>query len=463
MLSVTSPPTHLHDFLPPAQAVTAPISASTNTPTAKAFSSKLHDELPAESRFNDLSHLITQDVAWPSSNAVDAQKQVAINYCDVPDLGVKAVYFSPREIEGAKAFATYQQRVNQYNTPGLMKAADAFSKVKFEPAISSFEQAQLARSGKPQVGVVFSEWFQLTAPSLVSVIDLIKSHGCEPVLIMPMADVLLADHSSETAKPQPLEHAQTAHLQALTRLNKQLDGLIALGGPDIDPNIYGQKNTHSVHVNKVRDRFDVNVLLDAVLSQGMYLFAICRSHQLLNATLGGSLIQDMRSAGLSSHSRNQRDYKIADDAAFQLKDSEGNITFSHDVDIHADSDVGKIVGQTPLLTNSFHHQVVVDPGKNLKAVGTVFDPKVDKRTIEMTEAWQITTTQFHPERMLASDSFEKIAGTVCRRAHLFHGHKQQQWKDSQSASEWMQQYDGAKQFLPADHDWLHQHYHRFRA
>lgn len=401
------------------------------------------------------------------ASPVSIQKPT-INYCTLPDFGVQAVFLNPTGQNNEDAFNAYKKQVAQFNTPGLMTAEAAFQQVEMTP-----EPEQQKTVHKPRVGIVFSEWFQLTGESLKNVIDLVKSHDCEPLLILPMADALLFDpatdntHEADTVRDdgslavmrETAEH-QTSRLQAISQLNQQLDGIISLGGPDIDPNIYGQKNEDSVHVNKPRDRFDSSLLLDAVLARRLYLFAICRSHQLLNATLGGELAQDMRKGGYSSQSRNQNDYNIPTDAPFQLRDEAGNLIFSHDVDVDANSDLGRIAQTSTLLTNSFHHQVVLTPGKNLKVVGTVFDVKADKRNIEMTESWQITTTQYHPERLLDTEVFENIAATACRRAHIFSGQKQGAWQSQQAVMDWMSAYDGSKPFLPADFDWVQQHYSR---
>jgi putative glutamine amidotransferase len=359
-------------------------------------------------------------------------------------LGADGAFLMPGHGSCASGLMAYRARVAENKTAGLMGVEEALAKVPVEALPD-----ERVQSAQPTVGILFSEWFQLGARSMVEVIQLVRDHGCRPLLILPMADALVAED-------------QAQRLSAIEQLTQQLDGLIALGGKDIDPSIYGQRNQASLHVNLTRDRFDSSILLNALLGRQMYLLAICRSHQLVNATLGGELIQDMRSAGYAEISRNQTDYAVPSDQPFQLKDAQGGVIFSHDVDVLPESDAGQIIGQTPLLTNSFHHQVVSSPGKNLRVCGTLHDAKLNKRTIEMTESWQLTSLQFHPERLLALEVFEKLAGTACRRAHLFFQQKLAPVADAAAAGQWMENFQGQKPFLPADKTWISRNFARIR-
>lgn len=461
--SNATPIAHAVNRLSPVLTIKQKPSAAVTSVLAdkSSLSTKLTNRAAPKGDLQRLDRARFQAVA---SEAV-SQPESKLNFCTLPALGVQGAFLNPTGKSADEAFQVFQRRVTEFNTPGLMNAVAAFEKISVSETTD-----RLPSSNKPRVGILFSEWFQLTEPGLKQVIALVKSHGCEPLLIFPMADALFFEDANQAASGVLEKGAQAVHrethekqaarLQAISQFGQQLDGLIALGGPDIDPNIYGQKNEDSVFVNKPRDRFDSSLLLDVVLQQRLYLFAICRSHQMLNATLGGKLVQDMRKAGYSAQSRNQRDYNVPADTPFQLKDEAGKVLFSHDVDVDENSDAGRIAQTSPLLTNSFHHQVVVQPGKSLKVVGTIFDAEVDKRTIEMTESWQATTTQFHPERLLHTDVFEKITATACRRARIFHGQKQGAWGNVNTLLKWMHDYQGAKPFVDADFEWVAQNYDR---
>ena len=74
----------------------------------------------------------------------------------------------------------------------------------------------------------------------------------------------------------------------------QLDGVLATGGVDINPAIFGEKQTpHGTQkCNDPRDISDLLLVRNAVRLD-IPLLAICRGSQMLSAALGGKLIQDV--------------------------------------------------------------------------------------------------------------------------------------------------------------------------
>jgi phosphoribosylformylglycinamidine (FGAM) synthase-like amidotransferase family enzyme len=70
------------------------------------------------------------------------------------------------------------------------------------------------------------------------------------------------------------------------------DILVFTGGPDIDPDYYGEKpiNGGAHNINKSRDAFEVEVFSEAA-AYGKFQVGICRGAQLLNVLNGGSLWQ----------------------------------------------------------------------------------------------------------------------------------------------------------------------------
>lgn len=140
--------------------------------------------------------------------------------------------------------------------------------------------------------------------------------------------------------------------------------IVFSGGADINPNLYGQANTHS-YINESRDKIELEVFIRA-RGKGIPLFGICRGHQFLNAMKGGQLVQDLRT------------FK---------KDHSGY----HSLEIiEKESAIGKIYSEV----NSLHHQGVEKPGKGMKVTS------VHKGVIESTEGNNIISVQWHPEFML---------------------------------------------------------------
>jgi putative glutamine amidotransferase len=73
----------------------------------------------------------------------------------------------------------------------------------------------------------------------------------------------------------------------------RLDGLVMAGGADVDPAHYGSTpGAHTVGLRPDRDAAELAVL-QAALARDLPLLAICRGMQLLNVTLGGTLVQHL--------------------------------------------------------------------------------------------------------------------------------------------------------------------------
>ena len=71
------------------------------------------------------------------------------------------------------------------------------------------------------------------------------------------------------------------------------DGLLLLGGFDVDPTFYGQEPHFELgETFRKRDLFEI-ALLKATIEAGKPIMGICRGLQLINAGLGGTLYQDL--------------------------------------------------------------------------------------------------------------------------------------------------------------------------
>src|SRR6266700_736129 len=81
-----------------------------------------------------------------------------------------------------------------------------------------------------------------------------------------------------------------------------LDGVILGGGPDIDPQIYGEvPHSETVDVNRWRDDVEIAIAMSA-LEQDIPVLGICRGAQVINIALGGTLHQHLPTiVGHSGH------------------------------------------------------------------------------------------------------------------------------------------------------------------
>ena len=75
-----------------------------------------------------------------------------------------------------------------------------------------------------------------------------------------------------------------------------IDGLLVSGGPDMDPQYFGENPIPELgSVNPVMDAYE-DALIRLVLEMDKALLGICRGEQVLNVVAGGTLHQDLRKA-----------------------------------------------------------------------------------------------------------------------------------------------------------------------
>lgn len=146
---------------------------------------------------------------------------------------------------------------------------------------------------------------------------------------------------------------------------ENFDLVIFTGGADINPALYGQENLYSSY-SEVRDGIEVPILKKA-LELNKKIFGVCRGHQLINAVLGGLLIQDIYN---------------------QLGFSHGG---SHKINWTGEpSDIYPFFENG---VNSIHHQGVIEVGEGLTPTSEYGG------VIESTEGDKILSVQWHPEFM----------------------------------------------------------------
>lgn len=192
----------------------------------------------------------------------------------------------------------------------------------------------------------------------------------------------------------------TGDKAVLENILSLIDGLVLSGGGDIHPSFFGEELHPAVtDYNLDRDRYDLALVRSAAERQ-MPIMGICRGHQVINVAFGGTLIQDIPS-------------QVPDSKIVHSQPEDRDVA-THSVKINPESMLYRIVGQTGLPVNSFHHQAVKTVAPGFRAVAFSEDGTVE--AIESTEGKTVFGLQWHPETMAAAgnkvmlDTFRYFTG-----------------------------------------------------
>ncbi|MGQ0802793.1 MAG: gamma-glutamyl-gamma-aminobutyrate hydrolase family protein [Actinomycetota bacterium] len=165
----------------------------------------------------------------------------------------------------------------------------------------------------------------------------------------------------------------------------RFDGLLLLGGGDLDPETYGQARAEETYgVIGRRDGFELP-LVRAAVGRGLPTLAICRGHQALNVALGGTLEQHIPTG----------------DVSHGLPGVEGGAAM-HAVRLQEGSRLAQAMGTTRARVSSHHHQAVEKLGDGLEAVAWADDGVVEGIELANGDAW-IVGAQWHPEDTATGD------------------------------------------------------------
>jgi putative glutamine amidotransferase len=179
----------------------------------------------------------------------------------------------------------------------------------------------------------------------------------------------------------------TSEDSARTILSR-VDGLLLTGGEDVEPSLYGQPRSAKCGIaNLARDHTEI-ALIRAAHEMRKPILAICRGPQVLNAALGGTLIQDIRDevpGALDHNVRGNRSLRV------------------HDVNIDEGSVIARAIGTTSISVNSLHHQSVLDVAPGLQVTARAPDGVVEG-VESAVDDWWVIGVQWHPEEM--NDSLE---------------------------------------------------------
>ncbi|PTW91394.1 putative glutamine amidotransferase [Microbacteriaceae bacterium MWH-Ta3] len=156
------------------------------------------------------------------------------------------------------------------------------------------------------------------------------------------------------------------------------DGVLFLGGGDVDPGLYGVTGPvpHLYGVDRAADVYSID-LINATIARDAPLFAICRGSQLLNFAQGGSLIPDL------------------DPWALHRGGPGKPMFLDEPVSLEPGSKIRKILGRDRIAVRSGHHQAVGEVAPSLR-VSARADDGIIEGTEHRTATW-VVGVQWHPE------------------------------------------------------------------
>jgi putative glutamine amidotransferase len=161
----------------------------------------------------------------------------------------------------------------------------------------------------------------------------------------------------------------------------RVDGLMVIGGADLDPEVYGQpRSEHTETTYRERDEFEL-ALTRAALQRELPLLGICRGMQLLNVALGGTLNQHLVGAdGVPSHRR-------------VIGTFEGT---EHEIDLDPGSLAERALGEQVHEARCHHHQAIDQLGEGLTVSGRARDGVAEAIELSDGGGWALGV-QWHPE------------------------------------------------------------------
>lgn len=195
----------------------------------------------------------------------------------------------------------------------------------------------------------------------------------------------------------------------MSALLERVDGVLVTGSKtNVHPLRYGvAPSARHEPYDEERDATSLP-LIEAALSAGVPLFAICRGLQELNVALGGSLATEIQE-------EDGRD----DHRAPESESEDERFAIVHPVTPEAGGRIAAIVGDEPVAVNSLHRQAIARLSPRLAVEARAEDGTIEAVSVIDAPGFAVGV-QWHPEYWAATDLpsrrlFEAFGDAV--RAH----------------------------------------------
>jgi len=186
----------------------------------------------------------------------------------------------------------------------------------------------------------------------------------------------------------PVLLACTDDLGDVASLLDRLDGVLLVGGPDIDPAVYrAEPHPETKLLAKKREDFDLALARDA-LERDMPIMGICLGCQEVNVAAGGTLVQHVPD--------------LSPNVAHAGKDEP-----RHDVRVEPGSLLHRVLGCERITTNSSHHQAIDTVGEGFCIVARSADDGIIEAAEAVDKRFALAI-QWHPERLLDEPPHQRL-------------------------------------------------------
>ena len=248
-------------------------------------------------------------------------------------------------------------------------------------------------------------FFSSTRPTTWLVANDPEDIGAHPQRIKRFIDMFESQGSEAYVLPlaSDLRLSEKDRAEYISLLARSAQLAVGLGGSDLTPELFGQKNRYSIDTNLSRDEAEAR-LWRGFLNEPIrpYIVAVCRSHQFILSLLGYPLVQDIeKELHLESHRNGNHPLQVLNPQGFE-----------------------KLYSALPHhSSNTFHHQGFVEiDGQGLVEVTARSQDGVIEATVFKDGSG--ATFQFHPE-LMSKEVFEAFVRDSLNQAQLLT--KRTQW------------------------------------
>ncbi len=188
----------------------------------------------------------------------------------------------------------------------------------------------------------------------------------------------------------PLAMPFAADPGAIPRILDVIQGVLFIGGDDLDPALYGEQwHQKAIRIEPRRQEFEL-ALVSEVERRRIPAMGICLGCQLLNVHRGGSLHQflpDLPRDPMIEHRKDGRDMP------------------AHPVRVDLQTQLGRAIGKDQIEANTYHKQAVNRLGRGFVVAATAPDGVIE--AFEDPAFPLFAGVQWHPERL--NDRAEHLA------------------------------------------------------